>query len=582
MNCNRILIISGFFLLFLYLIYNIIGIQTSSGFFNYALIIFGSCFLLFGIAQEKILNFFGKINELFESKTYHILFIALIVSLLIRLFLLPERWINPDEGAHLYDAKFILDGKIPFVDYESRMPVYAYILAAWAKIFGCNYLYMRLLPLFANIGICIFIFLIGKKLFNSNRIALLASIIYLFLPLSIIWSVVVKTELIETFFVCAGMYFLFSYIKSEEENNSIVFISGIFYALAYYVRKSAIIMLIASLLIIIYFYRNDIYRIIKTYGLVLLGYSFVVLIILLYFGNFLGFSMVWNSTLNPLDTIIDPIIKITEISTETTTSTTSNILHQPYYQTILSWKWTLILNSFIFFGIFLFISLVIYNIIYNKNNDMFETDKSSLIFLCIWIVSIFVFYLYYTIGYKFYIQYFGEVLPVLALTLAYAIYFIINEKKSNKIINNYIGLISIVMIALYLLSICFFSVSSDCVWSPDTVDEVSHYIESHSDEYDVVMSGAMIWTFESNTKPFINITHPLMFLYTISEKNKNEIEYQMEHNKPEFIILDGYTEKTYLRQMPEIYDVINESYILTYEVNGSSHPVKIYEIDTNE
>ena len=86
--------------------------------------------------------------------------------------------------------------------------------------------------------------------------------------------------------------------------------------------------------------------------------------------------MVWNSTLNPLDTIIDPIIKITEISTETTTSTTSNILHQPYYQTILSWKWTLILNSFIFFGIFVFISLVIYNIKYNKNNDIYSRNSN--------------------------------------------------------------------------------------------------------------------------------------------------------------------------------------------------------------
>ncbi len=90
----------------------------------------------------------GKIDKLFETKTYYILFLILITSFLIRLLLLPERWINPDEGAHLYDAKFILEGKIPFVDYGSRMPVYVYIMAVFLKVFGVSYISGRLLPLF--------------------------------------------------------------------------------------------------------------------------------------------------------------------------------------------------------------------------------------------------------------------------------------------------------------------------------------------------------------------------------------------------------------------------------------------------
>jgi len=88
---------------------------------------------------------------------------------LIRFLFLPERWINPDEGAHLYDAKFILDGKIPFADYGSRMPVYVYTLAAFLKVFGVSYMSGRLVPMFSNIGIGILVFLMGKKLLRATK-----------------------------------------------------------------------------------------------------------------------------------------------------------------------------------------------------------------------------------------------------------------------------------------------------------------------------------------------------------------------------------------------------------------------------
>ena len=180
----KILIISGIFILILNFLYNIRDNIISFGFFDTAAIAFGLLCLIFGIAQDKILMIFRKIDILFESKTYIILFIIIIISLFIRLIFLPKRWINPDEGAHLYDALFILEGKIPFVDFNSRMPVYVYTLTLFQKIFGYSYIYGRLFPLFSNIGIGILIFLIGKILFNSNRSALLASLIYLFSPLS--------------------------------------------------------------------------------------------------------------------------------------------------------------------------------------------------------------------------------------------------------------------------------------------------------------------------------------------------------------------------------------------------------------
>jgi len=579
-DTNVMLIIGGVLIFLFDLGYNLLQESPSIGYHDSIAIALGFCCILFGVAQEKILVLFKKIGELFESKPYQSLFVILFISFLIRLLFLPERWINPDEGAHIYDAKFILEGKIPFVDYASRMPVYVYTIAAFLKVFECNYMSGRLLPLFSNIGIGILVFLIGDKLFNSKKIALLASAIYLFSPLSILWSVVVKTELLETLFVCIGMFLLLGYIKEEKEKYTLLFFSGIFFALAYYVRQSAVVILIASLLIIIFVYKKNIYKTVKTYGVMLLGYFSVVFIIFVCFSSFMGVSATWNSSLNPLSTVMDPIQKITGMVSETTTSGSLGSTHQqPYAQTIADWKWILKLNSFLVIGILLFFPILISRFIRKKNTDIFEKDKTSLIFLCLWAIAIFIFYIYYSIRTSFFTPYFGEVLPPLVIILAYGIVFFAAEMKSHEKLKKNVGWVCIIVIAiLYISSISFVNTSFECVWSPETVDDVSQYMKLYSDDGDVVMSGAMIWTLETNTKPFMNITHPLMFLRKMTEDKIKEVEYQMEHDKPKFIVLDGYTEKTYLRHVTKIHDVINESYVLKKEVQGFRYPVKVYEL----
>ncbi|MCX9085643.1 MAG: glycosyltransferase family 39 protein [Candidatus Methanoperedens sp.] len=524
--------------------------------------------------MEKKIPIFKTINELIETRTYPVLFSILVISLLIRFLLLPERWINPDEGAHLYDAKFILDGKIPFIDYSSRMPIYVYMLAAFLKGFGVNYISGRLLPLFSNIGIGIIVFLIGKKLFNSNKIALLASAIYLFSPLSILWSVVVKTELPETLFVCSGMLLMLTYIKSEKENYHLLFFSGFFFALAYYVRESSIAIFMASVLFMIYFHRLHVIKIIKSSIIMFLGYFLVFFIIILYFSSFVSMPIILESKLNPLETIKDPINKLFTVPDKTTNDEKSNYTPQSLWQTIGEWILVLKLNSFLFFGAFIFFLSFILK---NKINIMIS--KLQFAFLSLWISALTIFYLYYSIQTNFYNQYFGEFMPVMSLILAYVIVFLISEIETHNALKGYAVKISLITImVLFISSLSLINFSFGSVWSPDTVDEVSQYIRSNSVKEDVVLSGAMIWTFESNTRPFMDQNHPLRFLREMNEDQKREIEINIETEKPKFIVLDGYTEKTYIRNINNISNIINGSYVLRKEVSGSYYPVKVFEV----
>jgi hypothetical protein len=584
MKRNVILIIAGILILLLDLVYNLLQESPSIGYLDITAIALGFCCILFGVAQEKILMLFRKIGALFEFRPYQCLFIILLVSILIRLLFLPERWINPDEGAHLYDAKFVLEGKIPEVDYESRMPVYVYTIAAFLKVFGCNYIYGRSLPLFSNIGIGILVFLIGDKLFKSKKIALLASAIYLFLPLSILWSVVVKTELPETLFVCIGMFLLLEYIKEEKDKYNLMFFSGIFFALAYYVRPSAVVILAAALLIIIFVYKRDIYKIVKTYGVMLLGYFSVVFIIFVCFSSFMGFTATWESSLNPLDTVADPIQKITDIPKEVQNnplmsgSTGFRLTDQPFSATIMEWNFTMRLNSFLGICMILSLAILLYYFTKRTHDPTFSEIRLSYLFLYCWLFGIFLFYIYYTAQRGFFNQYFGELVPPLALIASNAVYSIASNRQIQKKLKIFIA---IILLTTFISSFCYVNPSFGCVWSPETVKEASQYLIMNSDTNAKIMSGAVIWSFESDTRPFMNISHPLAFLRTMDEDKIKEAEYRMEHDKPKFIVLDGYTEKTYLRHVTKIHDVMNESYALKKEVCGSRYPVKVYELKSN-
>ena len=129
-----------------------------------------------------------------------------LIFLIIGLFMVNYRWINPDEGAHLADAKLLLEGKIPLVDYSSRQPFYVFLLAIFLKIFGMNCFAGRLLPIISSVGVSFLIYLIAKKLFNKE-VGLASQIIYLFLPFTILFMPVAKMHNIVIFWGTLGVLF---------------------------------------------------------------------------------------------------------------------------------------------------------------------------------------------------------------------------------------------------------------------------------------------------------------------------------------------------------------------------------------
>ena len=141
---------------------------------------------------------FGNINN-----TYLVLLLIGVLSLSLKLSLLDKKWVNPDEGAHLMDAALVLDGKVPLVDFDSRQPFYVYVHAFFFALFGPEFFVGRLCVMIFSLLTGVMVFLLGKELFNE-RVALLATAFFLFMPLEVFYSVVVKTEPLTMFLTCSS------------------------------------------------------------------------------------------------------------------------------------------------------------------------------------------------------------------------------------------------------------------------------------------------------------------------------------------------------------------------------------------
>ncbi len=81
------------------------------------------------------------------------LWLILALSLAFRLWLVPHRWIGPDEGAHLMDGRLVLDGFLPGIDFIARQPFYSYILSGLLAVIGPHYTGIRFAAVLVSITI---------------------------------------------------------------------------------------------------------------------------------------------------------------------------------------------------------------------------------------------------------------------------------------------------------------------------------------------------------------------------------------------------------------------------------------------
>jgi len=157
--------------------------------------------------------------------------------------------------------------------FFDRMPLYPLFLAFIYKIFGINWLIVKLFQAFLSSFISIIIFFIGKEVFSKKvgKISALYSTIYF----NLIWYTnFLYTEIIFTLFLSLSVYLVYRGVK-ENFNSKYLIFAGIFISLATLTRPLTIVMPIFVFLFFLIYFECKIWIAIKKFLYVLI--PFVIL-----------------------------------------------------------------------------------------------------------------------------------------------------------------------------------------------------------------------------------------------------------------------------------------------------------------
>jgi 4-amino-4-deoxy-L-arabinose transferase-like glycosyltransferase len=117
-------------------------------------------------------------------------------------------------------------GSLPFV----RPPLYPFLLSIVYSLFSHEtYLTARIVNVILDTAACFVFYKLILLVWNNQRTAILASLIYIFNPLFLFFSMRVRVEAMFTLLVATGIYFLIKeYKKGFPALLSIVLIGGVF------------------------------------------------------------------------------------------------------------------------------------------------------------------------------------------------------------------------------------------------------------------------------------------------------------------------------------------------------------------
>jgi 4-amino-4-deoxy-L-arabinose transferase-like glycosyltransferase len=611
-----------------------------------------------------------------QSVNYFLFVLFLLISLAIRIWLLDGRWINPDEGAHLMDGFLTLKGYVPEIDFIARQPFYVFVNALWLKLWGVNYLAGRLLPMTLSLLTAMLVYVIARKLYNE-RIALLAFIIYLMLPLEIMNSVIVKTEPLANFLSCLSILLLVKF--AEGQRKMFLALSGMVAALGYYTRESTMVLPILAIFFIIATREHSIADTSYSLGAYLLGYGLVVVAFLSFYAQFLGFNELVSGNLNPIGFVLGALKKFAALvelgGNESASGGVTEVVGTKTRYSFHYLKWTVYLHSFLFLGVAWAAVRIFYPL--GSKAEEGKRFRNGYLLLVSWLALLTAAYMYHYKTFGYYIDYFREFLPFVSILFAAFLYETIFAESSDKSllysviltafglaviflvekslfnmpkglqIVGTIGAVAVVMIlrskkmksskiliitsmialALFYLAsrnfgwgsknpillaaaaamviIAFFSIANrwrflniavilglmvlstsfagnvmglsyDSIWSISAVKKISDVIAAHSEADDEVLSGAVIWELEANRLPFERISHPLAYSYFMPHETSAKIERRMEQAPPKIVVFDGYTEKTYLKHLDWLPEVVENKYKMIEQNEEAKYPIRVF------
>lgn len=176
-------------------------------------------------------------------------FLTVIAIVALWAFLIFDKTAQPQEGWYVVYGNMILNGSVPYVDFEFLyLPLYAYMSTLAVAIFGNSLLAFRIIGALLFVSIAAVVFLIFKSM-TSSWIAAIGSLITVFALQGDVFFIFYDYHAVFTLFAFLSIYFVLKAMKEgrEAEKNKIgsyLFLAGIMCSLATSIRPQSGVMLL--------------------------------------------------------------------------------------------------------------------------------------------------------------------------------------------------------------------------------------------------------------------------------------------------------------------------------------------------
>lgn len=204
-------------------------------------------------------------------------FLIFVIGILLRVWnldVIPE-W-DWDDGVNMNIAWNLINGRLQWFSlgyvFVPHPPLFFIILGVLLKVFGNEVLVLRSLTVMYSLATLIFVYLIGKEIFNRNT-ALLASFIFAIYPDAIYWDRIgfANTQLM--FFSLISLYFVLRFF--HQKRDLWIYLASIAVGLSTITEFQGIMFLISLLLIFLIYERKNFPRVF------LLSSSFFIIFIVI-------------------------------------------------------------------------------------------------------------------------------------------------------------------------------------------------------------------------------------------------------------------------------------------------------------
>jgi len=185
----------------------------------------------------------------FIVKPTILLGLFLIINLVLKLYFITAFPLSGDEPFTVFAAQYSFPDLYEVLKVENNPPLYFIILHFWVELTGIDTSIVRIPSLVFSVLAVIYLFKIGEKFYNL-RVAIIASIIYTFSSMHMLFSHETRVYSLFTLLTVGSMYYFLKYISNTSSKPYLALI--FFNALLIYAHFFGFFILFIQGLIILY------------------------------------------------------------------------------------------------------------------------------------------------------------------------------------------------------------------------------------------------------------------------------------------------------------------------------------------